>query len=144
MSSCDTIFETASKLLQHIELKNRTVSNLIKAGELRAHGDVLTADNGVVLETIYGTGATITICKFRYSGGRVSEHIHKNISQYLVCVKGSFNVLLPSGYRILSPSACVSIPPNCNHTITALEDEAELIAVCVPPEKGFLNTINNK
>lgn len=140
----DNIFEKASKLLHHIEQKNTTISNLIKAGELRTHGDVLTADNGVILETIYGQESTVTICKFRYAGGRVSEHIHANVSQYLICVRGSFNVLLPSGYRILLTSACVSIPQNCGHSITALEDNSELIAVCVPEDEAYKKSMNRK
>lgn len=128
----------ANLLLEQVNLKVKTVASLIKAGELRVHGDIITADNGVALRTIYGENSTITICRFKSFGGRVSDHIHKNVSEYLICVKGQFNVQFKGGYRILLPAQCVSIPPNWLHSVTALEEESELIAVCVPEEISFL------
>lgn len=132
------------KMSQKIELMNnrlRTIDNLIKAGEIRAHGDVLTADNQVMLKTIYGDNSTVTIGKFNLIGGRVTDHVHQGVAQFIICVKGSFKIITPDWSRVILPSDCASIPKEITHSVTALEDDSELIAVCVPEEQNYVKSM---
>ena len=124
--------------LQH---RFRTIDNLIKAGEIRAHGDVLTADGGVLLKTIYGESSTVTIGKFSFTGGRVADHQHTGVAQYIICVKGSFNIQTSKWSRVITSSECASIPKSVVHSVTALEDDSELIGICVPEDSGYVKSM---
>lgn len=134
-------FETVNKNILNTKKHLQTIDNLIAAGELRLHGDVLKADNSVELKTIYGNNGTITLCTIGLQGGRVPEHIHKDVMEYLICIKGSFRVDFANRHRVLSPAECASIPHNILHTVTALEDNSELVAVCVPEEIAYKNSM---
>jgi mannose-6-phosphate isomerase-like protein (cupin superfamily) len=64
-------------------------------------------------------------------------HSHKDSTQYLICVKGSFIVMLDGTPRVLGRGECVSIPIGMSHSVRALEDNSSMIAINVPPEKAY-------
>ena len=138
----DTAFEQRiEQRFKNISNRFRTIDNLIKAGEIRTHGDVLTADKEVLLKTIYGDASTVTIGKFGLIGGQVTDHIHPEVAQYIICVKGSFNIQTSKWSRVIYPADCAAIPKSILHSVTALENSSELIAVCVPEDGAYLKSM---
>lgn len=140
----DVLFmDKMNEKIERMQTRLRTIDNLIKAGEIRAHGDVLTADKQVMLQTIYGEDSTVTVGEFGLVGGRVSDHIHEGVAQFIVCVKGSFNIVTSKWARVIHPSDCASIPKDVTHSVTALENDSKLIAVCVPEEGNYVKSMGN-
>ena len=119
----------------------RTVSNLIEVGEIRRKDNVLEVDGTIELKTIYGKGATITIGEYPKQGSQFPAHCHEDIMEYLICSKGSFSAAFGKGSRIIKTGECLSISQNVLHTITALEDNSTLIAVCVPEDSAYLEIL---
>jgi len=119
----------------------RTVAKLIEAGEIRRKGNMLEMDNSVTFNTIYGKDATVTIATYPKQGSQSPSHCHDKITEYLICIKGSFSAAFGKGYRILKMGECLSISNNVLHTITALEDNSTIVAVCVPEENAYLESM---
>jgi hypothetical protein len=121
----------SSNLYKKISEKAKLLTqlNVLRMGE-----GVIELDKNIIFETIYSSGATITIAKYPKMGARVPNHNHEGIVEYLICNKGSFSINFANNFRVLKIRDCVSIPEGMVHTTTALQDNSELIAVCVPVE----------
>lgn len=73
-----------------------------------------------------------------FKGSFYPLHAHKNVVEYLIVTQGEYILKLPEGQtRIITKGQCASIPPNIEHSTVAISDGAELIAICVPPEKAY-------
>jgi len=115
----------------------RTVGNLIKAGEMRHKGNIIEMDAGVIFKTIYGDRATITIAEYPRQGSRSPNHCHEKSKEYLICIVGSFSVAFDKSYRIIKAGECVSLDKILDHTVTSLEANSKLVAICVPEEDEY-------
>ena len=120
----------------------RTVDYLIKSGEMKKKGDIIQLGEGVDLKTIWGDNATISIATHSKAGNKVLSHCHEAIKEYLICVKGSFSVVLGGGIRILEEGGCASIPESVEHSVISLEDNSQLIAVCIPEDLAYKRSMN--
>jgi len=105
---------------------------------------VLELKAGVKLDTIFSNGSTITIASYPKMGSNTPTHSHKEIVEYLICTKGSVSVTFNGGYRILKVRECASIPEGCPHSTTALENNSEMIAICVPAEPAYKSSMGCK
>jgi len=114
-----------------------TIKDLLEKGDMIIEGGRLKQNGNIELETIYDIDSTVSIGKFLKQGNIMKSHVHDNIVEYLICIKGSFGITLPYGYRILKIKDCASIPEGCLHSTTALEDISMIIAICVPAEKSY-------
>lgn len=130
-----------STLLKDIEEVNgmykklREKSQLLrKLNVIRMGKGVIELDKGITFETIYSNNGTVTITRYPKMGARTPSHCHDQVKEYLICNKGSFSVHFGGNFRVLKIKDCVSVPEGVEHTTTALEDNSELIAVCVPIE----------
>jgi quercetin dioxygenase-like cupin family protein len=112
------------------------LQKLLTVSNIRLQKGVAEIDEQIKIKTIYSNGATITTSVYR-KGGLYPDHCHDAIIEYLICIKGSFSVSLPGGHRILQIKDCASIPANIQHTVMALDDYSELIAICIPAEPAY-------
>jgi len=120
----------------------RTVSNLIKAGEIRMKNNALEMDAGIIFKTIYGDKATVTIAEYPKQGGRTPAHCHKASKEFLICITGQISVTFGKNYRVLKPGDCISLDKSIHHSCTALEDNSRLIAICVPEDEDYKRSMN--
>ena len=115
---------------------NEKLSVLTQLGGTFNLGKIEIKD-GSNLKTIYSNGSTVTIASYPKLGMCTPSHCHTCITEYLICTKGSVSVSFNGGYRIMKAKECASIPEGAMHITTALEDDSELIAVCVPAEPSY-------
>ena len=133
LATLKEVSEINQKTLDKLDL----IQQLSRASKVRMGSGLIELDKSVVFNTIYANNATVTIATYPKTGSKTPKHCHDNITEYLICTKGSVSVSFDHGYRILHVKDCVSVPGSSNHTVTALEDSSELIAVCVPVEETY-------
>lgn len=129
--------QIAHEIFSRANQKLDTIKDLLDRGEMKIEQRLLKQNGNIEIQTLYAKEATISIGVWNKQGSIMKSHIHENIVEYLVCMKGSFGVTLPYGYRILKTKDCASIPENCLHSVVALEDNSKMVAVCVPAEKSY-------
>jgi len=131
--------------LMQLSEKQQTVSDLIDLGK------ILVKENGkrrlhiediIDIHTVYDNKHTsITTALFKKEGAKYPSHCHKGIVEYLICLKGSFGILLPyNGYRILKERECSKIPADINHSVISLEKDSEILGVCLPAEPAYVGS----
>jgi len=142
-----------SKVLEEIQkiraINKKTIekASLLKqlqaASKVEISGNgIIELDKGVIFETIYANGATVTIAKYPKMGSKTPRHCHDGIIEYLICIKGSVSVSFEHGYRILNVKDCASIPEDTKHIVTALEDDSAILAICVPSEELYKSSMD--
>ncbi len=68
------------------------------------------------------------------------KHEHTESIEYIICASGTFEVTITylSGeikfYQ--ATGSCIKLPPNVIHSVYTIKG-GSLLAVCVPPEKGY-------
>ena len=122
--------------LQKTNGKLATLNSLLEAGEAKLFNGKLNF-NKVEIKTIHAERASISIGIWKKQGDRYPNHVHENTIEYLICTKGSFGLSLPHGYRIINYKDCASIPENMIHSVVALEDDSEMIGICVPSDEAY-------
>jgi len=136
-------FEAITEIFSRTSKKLDTIKDLVEKGEMRIENRFLKQNNTLNIETIYAKEATISIGTWFKQGNMMKSHIHEGIIEYLICVRGSFGVSLPHGYRLMKTKDCAAIPENCLHSVTALEDDSKMIAVCIPAEEIYKRSMDN-
>lgn len=124
-------------ILSRTHSKLNTIVELLEKGEIRATVDSLLVSESVEIKTIFENHATISVGLFAFKGSKMLTHQHKNVSEYLICIKGSAIITSHDEDKILYYKESVLIPNNTLHAVTALEDNTEIVAVCIPAEKGY-------
>jgi quercetin dioxygenase-like cupin family protein len=117
------------------------ISKVFAANELRKlnGGGVIELDKQVVLKTIWKENCSITWGKWEKAGAKFTEHLHEDSIEYLICISGSFSVSFGKYIRILKIGECVSLPKKAAHSVTALEDNSQMMGICVPEEPAYIN-----
>jgi quercetin dioxygenase-like cupin family protein len=96
------------------------------------------AEHSIEVTTVFQTeNITVTLGIYHIKNVEYPEHCHKESIEYLIVMKGVFLIKFGKGSRIISKGECVSLDIDCLHTCTALENESEIIAICVPPELAY-------
>lgn len=129
--------QQAAEIFSRTNKKLDTIKDLLDRGEMRIEQRHLKQNGDIDIQTLYAKEATISIGVWHKQGTIMKSHIHNNIVEYLICIKGSFGITLPYGYRILKTKDCASIPANILHSVVALEDNATMVAICIPPEELY-------
>ena len=81
---------------------------------------------------------TITLDVFKRAGYQWPKHEHNDSIEHLMVIKGSFSIDI-DGYKcVISKSDCITILPRSTHTAIALEDDSQMIGVCIPPERAYI------
>ena len=123
---------------------NRQLDLMEHLEAVRTKPGILELKSGAIFNTIYSNGSTVTIASYPILGSRTPNHCHDGIVEYLICTKGSVSLTFEGGYRILRVKDCASVPESCMHSVTALDDNSELIAVCVPAEPTYTDSMKCK
>jgi len=140
MISLNEVNLTLDKVNDKLDLineKNLDIAKVMKAYEVKRGIGTFELNGEVIIENLFEGTASISVAKTSKIGGRYPDHKHVNSIQYLICTVGSFAVSFASNYRIIKSRDCVSIPENTIHAVTALEDDSELISICVPEEPAY-------
>jgi quercetin dioxygenase-like cupin family protein len=125
--------------------KQQTISDLIDLGEIliKENGSrKLHIQNTIEIQTVFKAKiVSITSAYFKENGAQYPVHYHKGIIEYLLCLKGSFGITLPhNGYRILKERECAKIPADIMHAAISLEDNSELLGICLPAEPAYVGS----
>jgi quercetin dioxygenase-like cupin family protein len=128
--------KVVSEITRKTNEKLDLLKKLLDVGDIRMRKDVAEIDKEIKIKTIYSNGATITTSVYR-KGGVYPDHCHNFIKEYLICTKGSFSVRLPGGQRVLQVKDCASVDADVQHSVIALDDYSELIAICIPAEPAY-------
>lgn len=129
--------EVLNNIIVRTNEKLHTIVDLLNKGEMKTTHCSLLASDSVEIKTVFENHATISVGLYKYKGSQMIRHKHNNIEEYLICLYGTFNIQYNNMNNILNYKECILIPRNTLHTVIALEDNAELAAVCVPSEEGF-------
>jgi len=121
-----------------IKETQRTIDKLLELSEMKVvdKGEIKT--NGTILDVIYEKDEyQIGIGYHLGAGSYVPVHCHQGI-EYLIVGKGKVIIQFgDNAIRVLDKGECASIKAGELHSVRALEDEAEVIFICIPPEKGY-------
>lgn len=126
-----------SKIFNRTSKKIETINDILAKGEARIEDKLLKFENNIVLKNIYSNGSSVSVVKFPAKNSVYPIHCHRDTVEYLICTKGSFGIIFGNGYRILKYKECASIPENMLHSITALEENCEMLAICIPFEEAY-------
>lgn len=117
------------------------VSSLFNTHESRLEPNVyggLIFEKDIEIETVFETeSVTVTRGTWHKMGHVYPIHKHVDSIEYLICTQGKFSISFDHGTRLMGKGDCMSIPMGVNHTVTPLEDNSQIVAVCVPPELAY-------
>lgn len=95
--------------------------------------------NSIEATTVYqNSDVTVTLGTWKRKGAIWPEHCHKKITEYLIVTKGSALVSFGEATRIMMRGECASIPSEVKHSVVALEDNVQILGICIPPEIAYL------
>lgn len=138
----EEIQKELDKIFTRTEQKIVTINDILIKGDARIEDNFVKfkdgKNNSIDVKTIYSNGVSISIGYYPSKNSLFPIHCHKNIREYLICLKGSFGITFGRGYCILKYKECSSIPENEIHSVNALEDNSELLAICIPQEEGYV------
>ena len=99
------------------------------------------ADDSIEVTTVFQTdNVTVTLGIYHKKNIEYPEHCHNESIEYLIPMKGKFLVKFDGLQAIISKGENVRLEIKCIHTCVALEDESELLAICIPPEKAYMQS----
>ena len=128
--------------LKSLNDRQQTVSDLINLGQVlvKVNGKRrLELKNNINTSTVFESEkCSVTIAYCPDDGSEYPIHCHDGIIEYLICLKGSFGITLPhNGYRILKEQECAKIPADVMHSSISLEQNSELMGICLPKEPAY-------
>jgi quercetin dioxygenase-like cupin family protein len=93
----------------------------------------------VSLTTILQTSEmTVSLACFARKGDKYGFHSHVDSLEYLIVSKGTFLIVVAGTPRVMVKGECCSMPKGMLHSGEALEDDTQVLAVCVPPEPAYV------
>ena len=127
------------KKVDEIKIIQRTVDDLLKAGELHFSGCCLTIGNGAgVVKSLYTNHISVNITNYKLKGAVYPSHCHNESQQIIICTKGALVVTFGNmNSRSLHPGEVAVLKPKELHSIQTIEDDSETIDVCVPKEPAY-------
>ena len=95
--------------------------------------------NNIEIRSIYQDDTlNIVVGLYKFDKTTFHEHVHENSVEYLIVTKGEFLVKFGNNTsRELKRGDLAVIKQNEKHTVIALEDNSEMFAICIPPEKAY-------
>jgi len=115
-----------------------TIDNLLEKNEITTRED--KHPKKWMVEVCYqreNVAMGMVFCK-DVGTGTFPPHIHKEVREYLICVKGSFIFSIDGRtVREVHEGECVAVPKNAVHKSKPLEDDTQIAWVCVPSDKGI-------
>jgi mannose-6-phosphate isomerase-like protein (cupin superfamily) len=95
-------------------------------------------EDNIEASTVFQTeDTTVTLAIWKKAQAVYPVHCHKDSVEYLMVIKGSFLLKFGGAVRIMSKGECASIPAGVDHTVTSLEGDSQMLAVCIPPEIAY-------
>ena len=79
---------------------------------------------------------------FMKKGIYAAPHIHENHEQFIMVLKGKFELMCGEEKRIMVPGDCYYATPGELHDALCLEDGSVLLDVHYPPRMDILNSPN--
>jgi len=125
--------------IESIKKLQRTVDDLLKAGELHLCGNTLKIGEGAgVAKSLYSNGITVNKTNYPKKGAIYPVHCHPNSTQIIICTKGAFVMTFENmRSRSVHIGEPVVLKPQELHSLQTIEDDTETIDVCVPKEKSY-------
>lgn len=120
---------------------NMTTLKLFESGHLTrsASGEMLR--EGVKAWTVFADEASNIVASNYDATAEWPSHEHTESVEYLICTSGEFEILLilPEGDTrwTLRRGGCFKLPERVLHSVRCVQS-GKLLAVCIPPEKGYL------
>jgi quercetin dioxygenase-like cupin family protein len=136
--------EILNSIIDRTNGKLHTIMALLEKGEMLANHNKLILSDSMEIQTVYENKASVSIGKFKYRGDKMVEHEHSNITEYIICVSGKINIYYNQEVKTLNYKECILMPANTPHSIEVLEDDTELVAVCVPADEGYKRSYYGK
>jgi quercetin dioxygenase-like cupin family protein len=132
--------------MQRLEDLHRQLDGTMGILSLMARGELSKTNGGDVLcegvraWTVY-SDASIQVLMSEYGPLTVwPQHEHLDSVEYLVCVEGAFEVSvwtnIGEAKHYLAPASGIKLPPRTLHSVYSIVG-GKLLAVCIPPEKGY-------
>lgn len=130
-------FDALNNIIARTNGKLNTIVELLNRGEMKLTETSLIVSDDIEIKTVFENKATVSVAEFKCAGCTMHPHEHTNVAEYLICANGKVNVHYNDTDHIVNYKECVLVPNDTLHTVTALEDNTELIAVCIPAEIGY-------
>ena len=120
-------------------LSDRLTSAAISLKSIKPNFKDFILDDSITLTTVFQTeNITATRGIWRKKNIPMPEHSHKESIEYLICFFGSFVVRFGAYTRIMIRGECMSLPVGIMHSVVPLEDNSQMLAICIPSEKAYL------
>jgi len=107
-------------------------------GEGRAHGDITVKVEA--RETGAGWGAVVVRGDQGTSG---RTHVHRGESEAFFILEGDVELWGPQSVTRLSPGTFILVPPDTEHALKVLTDEARWLAIWPPSLDGLLDDLDD-
>ena len=132
----------SNKRLDNVHLRLAGISSLLGLALEQVtpldRGAYIDGNIGVDIVTVFQTEeSTILYGIWKKANSCYPDHFHGESLEYLIVDKGRFTVKTAFGFRVLSKGDCMSLPIGVGHSVTSLEDDSRLMAICIPPEPAY-------
>lgn len=95
-------------------------------------------DDSIEICTLYQSeDATVTHGVWHKKGFEYPNHCHECSVEHLIPLKGSFSVAYCGTRTTIRKGDYLIIPVGEPHICVSLEDESEMLAICIPPEPAY-------
>ena len=137
MSPPSTI-DTFDIIMARASLQLESVKTLIARGAAhKSENGKLIETNGCATEILYSNGYQIARGKWSKENDTFPLHTHVGI-EYLIVVVGEIVVSIGETVnRVMRVGECASIPPFTLHSVQSRTDDAEVVAVLIPPDETY-------
>jgi len=139
------------KILENLKKSNAIINKVTKRLDILADLFQLSKDkiietpegfnlnNLIEVKTLFQNGSTtISLGIWKKRNVNWPTHIHKNSIEYLVVIKGKFLLKIDEEVRSMVKGDCASIPLGVKHSCVSLEDDSQIIGICIPPEEAYI------
>ena len=138
-------------VLDDIKDKQATIDILLNKGAIyhKFNGTEKVYEKKWAIEILYNLGdCTIGFASCSDLEGVFPNHIHKDVHEYLICVRGSFVETFMTdnteNVRIIKTGECASIPAGMIHSSKPIDSDTKMVFICIPSDPAFSTKVENK
>jgi quercetin dioxygenase-like cupin family protein len=134
LRSSNTRLDAVNKRLDNLKL----LFNMAPIDDLQVVSAGFTSKGIDGLTVFQNEDATVTLGTWKFKSTIWPDHCHSDSLEYLIVTRGTVLVRFGEASRIMGRGECAAIPRGLKHSVQALEDDSQILGVCIPPEIAYL------
>jgi quercetin dioxygenase-like cupin family protein len=131
-----------SRMFDNVSLRLDALQHLFRGDrsvELQPTETGFYLNKDVSLTTVFQTeDTTVSLAVFTHKGVHFGFHKHNLNVEYVIVTRGSFMINIAGTCRLMKRGECAAFPKGVVHSGESMEDDTQVLAICVPPEPAYV------